>query len=72
MPIAPAPKPAPPVVPADLRHCFNGLVEKPDAEQLPVDQVEKLWKVERKRSAAKDRCGARLLLWIDDVLVLVR
>lgn len=67
-PPSPPPKPPPPPeVPADLRVCFGGLTEVPDRD-LTVGDVERLWKDERKRSAAKTRCGERLLAWIDAIL----
>ncbi|HSI41780.1 MAG TPA: hypothetical protein VLA00_14650 [Xanthobacteraceae bacterium] len=54
-------------MPADLRHCFGGLTDIPDRD-IDAGEVERLWKDERKQSAAKGRCGVRLVIWVDTVL----
>lgn len=59
----PPPSGAPqlPPVPADIKACLAaGLVEIPDRD-LTREDVERLWGTERARSAAKSRCGARLV-----------
>jgi hypothetical protein len=55
-----------PPLPADLRTCFVGVVEIPKGA-LTVGQVEALWKQERVRSIAMQRCGKRLIAWVDDL-----
>jgi len=53
-----------PPVPAELRACFKGVVKIKDAP-LTVGEVEALWKNDRVRAVATDRCGKRLAAWYD-------
>lgn len=55
-----------PLIPADIRACFVGVVEIP-AGRLTVGQVERLWKSDRVRAIAMRRCGARLIKFYDDL-----
>ncbi len=53
-----------PALPADIRVCFVGLAAIPDRD-LTVADVERLWKDDRRRSAAMRRCGLRVIVWYD-------
>jgi hypothetical protein len=55
-----------PPVPADIQACFVGVVDIPDRD-LTVADVERLWKADRVRSLAQQKCGRRLLVWIADL-----
>jgi hypothetical protein len=55
-----------PYPPAEFQSCFRGAVGVPD-RALTVSEVEALWKVDRVREVASQRCGARLLAWYEDL-----
>lgn len=55
-----------PYPPADIQACFRGVVDVPD-KALSVSEVESLWKIDRVRSVAQQRCGNRLLAWYTDL-----
>lgn len=62
----PQPKTGLPKVPADLRACFEAEgVDIPDRD-LNAGEVERLWKEDRRKGVAWQRCGRRLLAWIDE------
>jgi hypothetical protein len=63
--IAP-PKTSLPPVPADIQACFVGVVDIPDRDLMVAD-VERLWKADRVRSLAQQKCGKRLLAWVADL-----
>lgn len=64
--VVPPPAAILPEPPSDLRTCFVGVVDIP-VRDLTVADVERLWKQDRVRSAAMQRCGLRLLKWIDEL-----
>lgn len=64
--VRPPPAALIPETPADLRGCFVGVVDIPD-RPLTISEVERLWKNERLRAVAQQRCGLRLLKWIDEL-----
>lgn len=53
-----------PPVPNEFRTCFKGVVAIKDAP-LTVGEVEALWKNDRVRAVATDRCGKRLVSWYE-------
>ena len=55
-----------PPIPADIQRCFVGVVVIPK-RALTVGDVERLWKSDRVRSIAMQRCGTRLLAWYTDL-----
>jgi hypothetical protein len=55
-----------PPVPADIQACFVGVIDIPDRD-LTVADVERLWKADRVRSLAQQKCGTRLLAWVADL-----
>jgi len=64
--VAPPPAALVPEPPADIRACFVGVVDIP-VRDLTVAEVERLWKQDRIRAVAMQRCGQRLLTWIDEL-----
>jgi hypothetical protein len=60
------PKTSLPPVPADIQACFVGVVDIPDRDLMVAD-VERLWKADRVRSLAQQKCGKRLLAWVADL-----
>ena len=55
-----------PYPPAEFQTCFRGVVGVPD-KALTVSEVEALWKIDRVRAAAEQRCGARFYAWYSDL-----
>lgn len=56
-----------PTVPADIQQCFRVGVGKVPPHKLTPADVEALWKVDRVRAVALQRCGNRLLNWYGDL-----
>jgi hypothetical protein len=55
-----------PYPPADIQTCFRDTANLPD-KALTVAEVEALWKIDRIRLVAAQRCGARLAAWYEDL-----
>jgi hypothetical protein len=55
-----------PYVPAEFQTCFRGTVGIPN-KALTVAEAEALWKIDRIRLIASQRCGARFNEWYDDL-----
>jgi hypothetical protein len=55
-----------PYAPAEFQSCFRGAVGVPD-KALTVAEVEALWKQDRVRLVASQRCGARFSAWYEDL-----
>uniref|UniRef100_E6VL48 Lipoprotein n=1 Tax=Rhodopseudomonas palustris (strain DX-1) TaxID=652103 RepID=E6VL48_RHOPX len=55
-----------PYVPAEFQTCFRGVAGVPD-KALSVSEVEALWKLDRVRSVAQQRCGKRFLAWYESL-----
>lgn len=51
-----------PTMPADIQRCFVGVVGVPKGK-LTAGDVERLWKQDRVRSVAMERCGDRAVDW---------
>lgn len=55
-----------PYAPVEFQTCFRGVVGVPD-KALSVSEVEALWKIDRVRVVASQRCGARFTAWYENL-----